>query len=179
MSTTGFKLSDGRDISELFDTYTTGTQAALTGYKVSSGADLNSVFARKTSSSQAVLTGFTVSGGLDLNTVFEPILPLTVSGAGTYSLAITGTTYKYTFTAGTNNITIKKPIATLYAIVVGGGGRGYGGSGGSSGGGGAGGGFGVIAISNLAINQQYNTSVASMEGNSTFYLTPAQNTISL
>jgi hypothetical protein len=167
MSLTGFTMPDGRDLSVVFEPYTSpDAKADETGFTVfRSDLDLNSVFKKNTSNTYiANDTNYIAPSGLDLRYIFEPLTPLivTITGTGDYSTVITGNTYTYTFVLGTNTISINKNIPALYAIVCGGGGGGRSNNNGInySGGGGAGGGFGFVQI-NYKANTVYNTSVAA------------------
>jgi len=73
MTTTGFIMADGRDISAIFEPYSGGTKAALTNYVDASDNDLNERFDPHTGV-DASATGFFVVDGVgvsrDLNKVF-------------------------------------------------------------------------------------------------------------
>ena len=94
----------------------------------------------------------------------------TITGTGTYTSSVNGTLYKYTFTAGSNNIRFNRNIKSMNVIVVGSGGAGSGGSSGSKGSGGAGGaggGFGVWVFAYTS-NSLYNIVIGSSSVNSSF-----------
>ena len=64
-----FYTVGGVDLSNIFQPYTSGTQASATGYKILGGADFNTIFAPYTSGTPASATGYKV-GGNDLNSIF-------------------------------------------------------------------------------------------------------------
>jgi len=76
MTSTGFVMTNGKDINTLFEPYSGGTQSALSNYVISNGKDLNEVFDPHTGT-DASATGFFVVDGLgvekDLNKVFAKI----------------------------------------------------------------------------------------------------------
>jgi hypothetical protein len=76
MTSTGFVMTNGKDISTLFEPYSGGTQSALSNYVISNGKDLNEVFDPHTGT-DASATGFFVVDGVgvekDLNKVFAKI----------------------------------------------------------------------------------------------------------
>ncbi len=119
---TGY-ISNGTDISILFQPYTSGVYGPQTNYLTSTGVDLNTLFT--------------------VNTTFYNSYP-------TYTLTGTGTTQTLngytivTFTVGTGSITFNKPVTNFGCICVAGGGGGSAGisrtTGKSSGNGGGGGG---------------------------------------
>ena len=55
-----FYTVGGVDLSNIFQPYTSGTQASATGYKISGGADFNTIFAPYTSGTPASATGYKV-----------------------------------------------------------------------------------------------------------------------
>jgi hypothetical protein len=73
MTSTEFVMTNGKDISTLFEPYSGGTQSALSNYVISNGKDLNEVFDPH-AGTDASATGFFVVDGLgvekDLNKVF-------------------------------------------------------------------------------------------------------------
>jgi hypothetical protein len=149
MSLTRFKMPNGADLSTVFEPLNGGTMYATpTGFIIySTGQDLREVFAVNTSYTIENDTKLIAQNGIDLRYIFqgvEPPLLVTITGTGTYTQNITGNKYTYTFTNGTNTISINKPISELYAIVVGGGGAGGRSTGNGVCGGGGGGGFGFV-----------------------------------
>ena len=76
MTSPGFVMANGKDISTLFEPYSGGTKAALSNYVISNGKDLNEVFDPHTGT-DASATGFFVVDGVgvakDLNKVFAKI----------------------------------------------------------------------------------------------------------
>lgn len=87
--TTPYK-SNGVDLDDIFEPYTTGTKAAITGYPVG-GQDLRDRYAPLSMGSAAAITGYKTYGA-DLNTKFA------AKGSVSYSLPING----QTFTQSTN-----------------------------------------------------------------------------
>jgi hypothetical protein len=79
---TGYKISGGTDLNNVFASYESGPQAAVTGYKISGGADLNTVFAPYVSGPQALATGYNSSFG-DLNQAFARLKQWSQVGGGT------------------------------------------------------------------------------------------------
>jgi hypothetical protein len=78
---TGYKISGGIDLNNVFASYESGPQAAVTGYKISGGADLNTVFAPYVSGPQALATGYNSSFG-DLNQAFARLKQWEKVGGG-------------------------------------------------------------------------------------------------
>ena len=75
MATTGYKrLTGTADLSTLFDTYVSGTQANPTGYKLANGNDLSTRFAPYVSGTQVTATGYKLANGDDISTLFAPII---------------------------------------------------------------------------------------------------------
>lgn len=67
---TGFLISTGVDLDDVFDPYVTGTSPSATGFQLSSGTDINTRYAPIVFGSAAPATGFQLSSGADLNTLF-------------------------------------------------------------------------------------------------------------
>jgi hypothetical protein len=67
---TGFLVSSGADLDDVFDPYVTGTSPSATGFQLSSGTDINTRYAPIVFGSSAAPTGFQLSSGADLNTLF-------------------------------------------------------------------------------------------------------------
>ena len=143
---TGYLTESGTDLSYVFMPLSSGTQYSTeTGFKLSSGSDLNTVFAQYSNyaSSKTMLIA---SNNLDLNAIFNAIkytVTSTITGDGTKTTLVSGNTYTYTFTGGTNEIQFNQNIPSLNVIVCGGGGGGGYSGGGEGGGGAGGGGYGV------------------------------------
>ena len=78
-----FYTVGGVDLSNIFQHYTSGSQAPTTGYKIPNGADLNTIFEAYTSGAQASATGYKV-GLSDLNLIFAPSVPFTTTGTSQY-----------------------------------------------------------------------------------------------
>lgn len=67
---TGFLISNGTDLDDVFDPYVTGTSPSTTGYLLSSGTDINTRYAPLSYGSAAAATGYQLSTAADLNTLF-------------------------------------------------------------------------------------------------------------
>jgi len=139
MVTTGFTISDGTDIYDLFEPIGTGS-SQTTGFKNSDGVDIGTLFypfngIANISQTKATITGFKNSAGKDLNELFAK--------KGEITTIRTAGNYYYFYINSTT--TIKFPEKKKYYYwLVGGGGAGGSLKGGSttegvSGGGGGGG----------------------------------------
>ena len=87
MATTGFRINDASnsDLSTIFNPRGTSTPASNTGFIASDGRDLSQWFQTYSSgSSQAVTTNYRISNGNDLNSVFQAF-PYTATGTFTTS----------------------------------------------------------------------------------------------
>lgn len=102
----GYKTSDGTDLSSIFQARTDGvtTGGTLTGYKVN-GVDLVYKYIARTTQTYST-TGFKVIGGADLNTLFQ---------WGGYD-ATTGT---YSYSSSFNSISITG-VGSYFYVTVGG-----------------------------------------------------------
>lgn len=96
---TGFTVN-GNDLVNIFESYSSGTQAGPTNFFDHSGNDLNTLFAPYLSGAQADPTYFYYNGA-DLNTIFAPLSSVIV-------------TDDYNFITGIND-TLKKYITTFLA----------------------------------------------------------------
>ncbi len=167
MLPTGFQISNGNDLSTIFEPIGTGPMyTSPTGFVTSTGKDLRELFAVRTTLTIPNDTKFITQNGQDLRQIFQGIEPLTVTigGSGVYTENITGNKRTYTFTNITSSETsnymrINKNV-TLHVIVVGGGGPGAYGSPSWAGGGGGAGGFGYVSFS-YASGQDYYPRVAN------------------
>ena len=63
---TGFKIPDGRDLSDIFGS---GSRGSAVGFQTSNGTDLGYQFA---SGSTGITTGMQNSAGIDLGSLFGP-----------------------------------------------------------------------------------------------------------
>ena len=63
---TGFKIPDGRDLSDIFGS---GSRGSAVGFQTSNGTDLGYQFA---SGSTGIITGMQNSAGIDLGSLFGP-----------------------------------------------------------------------------------------------------------
>ena len=145
ITNTGY-ISNGTDISQLFQPYTSGVYGPQTNYLTSTGVDLNTLFT--------------------VNTTFYNSYP-------TYTLTGTGTTQTLngytivTFTVGTGSITFNKPVTNFGCICVAGGGGGSPGNSrtsgkGSGNGGGGGGAYLYTTNPNITTTSlKYNVSVGN------------------
>jgi hypothetical protein len=127
MSTTGFKISTGDDLSNLFQPRTT-TKRADVGFIASDGRDISNWFETYTSgSTKAPETKYKISDGSDLNLLFKKIGPYTATGATLSSGTINNISYNtiLTYTSVSSN-TFTALVANLVVnyYVVGGGGSG-------------------------------------------------------
>lgn len=66
---TGFKIPDGRDLSDIFGS---GSRGSAVGFQTSNGTDLGYQFA---SGSTGIITGMQNSAGIDLGSLFGPPAP--------------------------------------------------------------------------------------------------------
>lgn len=82
MANTGFQISDGKDLIDVFQEFISGSQATATGFQTALGTDLNTIFAPYVSGTPATATGYKISGGTDLNSVFAPPIIFTRSTSG-------------------------------------------------------------------------------------------------
>lgn len=131
--TTGYKISNDQDLSELFlPIQNTNDPATTTGY-TSNGQDLNQIFEKYRSGTQVNPTGYTISTGFDISTHFQninvPLKPLTVFTSDgvvvpTISSDTFGTTYTYilNYLEGKPYSVTANTTANINYILVGGGG---------------------------------------------------------
>jgi len=159
VTSTNYYTSSGVDLINVFNAYTSGTQAELTGYKVN-GTDLRDIFQAYSSGTTANTTGISVDG-VDLSNIFEQISEYTISGGVDY---ITYSNSGYTvivFTIAISGSTISfSTNKTVNCIVVGPGGNGGNGNSANGGGGGGGGGVNVNSLS-VTKNTSYSILVGT------------------
>ena len=132
-NTTGYKISNDQDLSQLFfPIQNTNDPATTTGY-TSNGKDLNEIFEKYRSGTQVNPTGYTISTGVDISTLFQninvPLEPLTVFTSDgfvvpTISSDTFGTTYTYilNYLEGKPYSVTANTTANINYILVGGGG---------------------------------------------------------
>jgi hypothetical protein len=150
------------DLSQIFAGIT-GTQPTLvSGFKISTGQDIGELFKNWDGSSpKASITGYTTNG-LDLNQYFQLVIPFTTTGTGT-TVQYTSGYYIVTF-INSGTITFTKTVSNVSIICVGGGGGGGSGSSNFSNqqsGRGGGGGGNYQLTSQTLTNQIYNISVGT------------------
>lgn len=70
----GYKINtvdyQNKDLSDIFNAYTSGAKVDPTGYKISGGSDICDIYQRYTSGS-TVTTGYKISGGTDVGSLFQ------------------------------------------------------------------------------------------------------------
>ena len=163
---TGYLTEFGTDLSYVFMPLSSGTQYSTeTGFKLSDGSDLNTVFAQYSNYASSK-TRLIASNNLDLNAIFNAInytIVSTITGTGAKTTLVSGNTYTYTFTGGTNEIKFNQNIPSLNVIVCGGGGGGGYSSTNGGGGGAGGGGYGVWNFSYTS-GTIYTSSVGVQSG---------------
>jgi hypothetical protein len=187
-----FSLNTTNSTSVVFNIngyYTT----ALIYYGTSSGSILNS--STVSTANSGVLTTCTVSGLIGNTTYYFNVYPVnsaeaqgssptevsvtttgpySITGSGSNTIDINGSTHTITFTSGSNTFIPGSTITSNVLIVAGGGGGGYG-SGLEGAGGGGGGGVGIGTI-NFLSSKSYTITVGNGGvGGFTYYVTSGYN----
>jgi hypothetical protein len=86
-SNTGFIASDGNNLSNWFEAYTSGNKAITTNYRLSDGTtDLNSYFRKKVTSSYIATGTFTTTTGTIDGTIYNTILKFTSGTSNTIQI---------------------------------------------------------------------------------------------
>ena len=158
---TGFTFYNNDTLVDFFNVFQPedNDNDIRTGFKISDGTDIGNLFA---SGNSNIVTDYKDPSGIDLGSLFLPKLPFSASGASQKGVTdSTDQNYYYAIFNNNGTVVTNKNSGTLYSICVGGGGAGGWSTHGISPGGGGGGGVDQkeTLLSDYSIDTTFNVTV--------------------